>query len=245
MMAPPEEREPILLEYLNRVGPTSSVTSLKRWKAGDQFPWRSKRILLAEAIGCTHPELDRFLLKGEPENPQEFFVRLPELPPEYRTRKAEIKIPVSSEPEILDGMETLKNQLLQMNQRNPFSLSKKLLRLLESLVNLLDLESMIVLKNQLSEAIELQLQRLRVSKGSQLNPLATFQNIFAKKNIVEISQHTEIPIARLEAIANSQVRPSDRELSLLEGFLGISLEQLIEIRAKTQYKINDFNGGVK
>ncbi|MCT7992556.1 hypothetical protein [Laspinema olomoucense] len=238
MLAPPEEREPILLEYLNRVGPTSSVTSLKRWKAGEQFPWRSKRILLAQAIGCTHPELDRFLLKGEPENSQVFFVRLPELLPEYRTRKAEIKISVSSEVGILEGMEVLNHQLLQMSQRNSFGSYKKLLNILEARIDLLDIESMIVLKSKLSEAIELKINRLNLAQEKSSNQGETFGSILANKNLVQISQYTQIPRARLEEIANSQVKPSDGELSLLEGCLDISLEELIRIRATTQYQIN-------
>jgi hypothetical protein len=60
----------------------------------------------------------------------------------------------------------------------------------------------------------------------------------ANKNLVQISQYTQIPLARLEEIANSQVKPSDGELSLLEGCLDISLEELIRIGATTQYQIN-------
>lgn len=245
MMAPPEERESILLEYLNRVGPTSSVTSLKRWKAGEQFPWRSKRILFAQAIGCTHPELDRFLLKGEPENPEEFFARLPELLPEYRTRKAELKISVSSELQILEGMEVLNHQLRQMNQRSPFSLSRKLLGILENLVGLLDIESMVILKANLSKSIELKLKHLNLTPENESSQGQSFSAIIANKNLEQLSQDTQIPIARLEAIAQLQIRPSDQELSLLEGFLDISLEELIRIRATTQYQIKDVNGGVK
>ncbi|MCT7973653.1 hypothetical protein [Laspinema olomoucense] len=245
MMAPPEERESILLEYLNRVGPTSSVTSLKRWKAGEQFPWRSKRILLAQAIGCTHPELDRFLLKEEPENPKEFFARLPELLPEYRSRKAELKISVSSELQILEGMKVLNHQLVQMNQRSPFSLSRKLLGILENLIGLLDIESMVLLKANLSKTIEFKLKQLNLNSQQESRPGQIFSAIFANKNLGQLSEDTQIPLARLEAIAKLQVKPSDQELSLLEGFLEVSLEELIRIRATTQYQTKDVNGGVK
>jgi transcriptional regulator with XRE-family HTH domain len=103
--------EAALLDYLNRFSEVTSASSLRRWFRGQQFPWPSRRPLLAQAIGVEPTELEKFLLQGIPDT-QEFLDSLPPIDPEFRaSNEWEATINLDSQMAVSSAMRELSQHL--------------------------------------------------------------------------------------------------------------------------------------
>lgn len=96
---------------LNRFSEVTSSSSLRRWFRGQQFPWPSRRPLLAQAIGVDPTELEQFLLQGIPDT-QEFLDSLPPIDPEFRaSNEWEASIKLDSQMAVSSAMRELSQHL--------------------------------------------------------------------------------------------------------------------------------------
>ncbi|HEY9838764.1 MAG TPA: hypothetical protein V6D27_17915, partial [Vampirovibrionales bacterium] len=205
--------EVALLDYLNRFEEVTSASSLRRWFRGQQFPWPSRRPLLAQAIGVEPTKLEQFLLNGIPET-QEFLDSLPPIEPEFRaSNQWEASIN-------LDSQIAVSNAIRELSQH----LS------VENLVDLID-----ELRAQARSRVE-QLQAQTLGPSARTTILAqedwpSISQVLGDKNLAEISQLVDLSLSRLEAIAQGE-EPACTEVTLLAAALGIPVQQLETMREK-------------
>lgn len=205
--------EAALLDYLNRFGEVTSASSLRRWFRGQQFPWPSRRPLLAQAIGVEPTELEQFLLHGIPET-QKFLDSLPPIDPEFRaSNEWEASIKLDSQIAVSSAMRELSQHLS-----------------LENLVDLID-----EFRAQAQNRVQ-QLQGQTLGPSARATILAqqdwpTIAQVLGDKNLAEISQLVDLPLPRLEAIAQGE-EPACTEVTLLAAALGIQVQQLETMREK-------------
>jgi hypothetical protein len=205
--------EAALLDYLNRFDEVTSASSLRRWFRGQQFPWPSRRPLLAQAVGVEPTELEQFLLHGIPQT-QEFLESLPPIDPEFRaSNEWETSIKLDSQTAVSSAMRELSQHLS-----------------LENLVDLID-----ELRAQAkSRAEKLQAQTLGPSARTAIlgqQDWPTISQVLSDKNLAEISQLVDLPLPRLEAIAQGE-EPACTEVTLLAAALGIQVQQLETMRER-------------
>ncbi|MCT7997444.1 hypothetical protein [Laspinema olomoucense] len=205
--------EAALLDYLNRFDEVTSASSLRRWFRGQQFPWPSRRPLLAQAIGVEPTELEQFLLQGIPQT-QEFLESLPPIDPEFRaSNEWDTSIKLDSQTEVSSAMLKLSQHLS-----------------LENLVDLID-----ELRAQARNRVEqLQAQTLGPSARTTIlgqQDWSTISQVLGDKNLAEISQLVDLPLPRLEAIAHGD-EPACTEVTLLAAALGIQVQQLETMRER-------------
>ncbi|MEB3830111.1 hypothetical protein [Phormidium sp. CCY1219] len=210
----PGDRTPeaALLAYLNRFEPVTSASSLRRWFLGQQFPWVSRRPLLARAIGVEAAALESFLLHGVPET-SEFLAALPPIPPEFTTpQRWEASVDLDSEVAVQSAIEQLSEHLS-----------------LEGLIDTID-----ALRSLARDRAE----RLRSQAGSESarvtilgDSLPTIAEVLRDKNLEKIASLVDLPLHRLKAIARGE-EPACTEVTLLAAALGIPVQQLEQMRQK-------------
>lgn len=213
------QKQAAVVAYINRFGMVTSEASYRRWKLKEQFPWKSRRPLLANAIGCSPEQLEGFLNEGTP-NSAELFLLLPPIPPEFSLTGKQASIDLSSEAAIVNSIVFLFDYLS-----------------LNSLGKVLNL-----LKNHIIAQVKIYgLDFITAGNQFSLNgeeglPLAGFSGIriadlLKGKNLQQISELVDLPLARLQSIAAGS-EPLNQELTLLAAALEIPIHKLEEIRRR-------------